>query len=281
MKKANKVTFIYAVKDSMFKDENQRAKFFEFILPIIPVMNPVTTFDNIDKMHKQLATLDSSLKLSEQFLKDISFYVSDMRVLKNTFNDYVIMANKLSENSDNKLPLKKENLFALALYKNLYPYDYSRLQKNEGLIPLCIEKDKLIDYYKTDIDGCTNNQEIQINYEGINCCVGGIVGKQESGSTKSCFYNGTIRLLNYNQPSSELANDRNIQICAGIIIGYKKSGVAINNTYENAPGIPGDIVKDVIGLRVVTWTTGSLWWAQTHTHNQALYFKNNTCGRED
>ena len=132
-----------------------------------------------------------------------------------------------------------------------------------------------------NIDGCTNNQEIQINYEGINCCVGGIVGKQESGSTKSCFYNGTIRLLNYNQPSSELANDRNIQICAGIIIGYKKSGVAINNTYENAPGIPGDIVKDVIGLRVVTWTTGSLWWAQTHTHNQALYFKNSTCGRED
>lgn len=149
-RKANKVTFIYAVKDSMFKDENQRAKFFEFILPIIPVMNPVTTFDNIDKINKQLATLNSSLKLSEQFLKDISFYVSDMRVLKNTFNDYVIMANKLSENSDNKLSLKKENLFALALYKNLYPYDYSRLQKNKGLIPLCIKKDKLIEYYKTD-----------------------------------------------------------------------------------------------------------------------------------
>lgn len=150
-RKANKVTFIYAVKDSMFKDENQRAKFFEFILPIIPVMNPVTTYDNIVKMHKQLVTFDTSLKLSEQFLKDISFYISDMRVLKNTFNDYVIMANKLSENADNELQSKRENLFALALYKNLYPYDYSRLQKNEGLIPLCIEKDKLIEYYKKDI----------------------------------------------------------------------------------------------------------------------------------
>ncbi len=150
-RKANKVTFIYAVKDSMFKDENQRAKFFEFILPIIPVMNPVTTYDNIVKMHKQLVSLDSSLELSVQFLKDISFYVSDMRVLKNTFNDYVIMANKLSENTDNNLQLKRENLFALALYKNLYPYDYSRLQKNDGLVPLCIEKDKLIEYHKKDI----------------------------------------------------------------------------------------------------------------------------------
>ncbi len=33
----------------------------------------------------------------------------------------------------------------------MYPYDYSRLQKNEGLITLCIEKDKLIEYYKVDI----------------------------------------------------------------------------------------------------------------------------------
>ncbi|MDE7083602.1 MAG: hypothetical protein K2O89_07900, partial [Clostridia bacterium] len=158
-RKANKVTFIYAVKDSMFKDENQRAKFFEFILPIIPIMNPVTTFDNIDKMHRQLVSLDSSLKLPEQFLKDISFYVSDMRVLKNTFNDYVIMVHKLSENSDKKLTLKRENLFALALYKNLYPYDYSRLQRNEGLIPLCIDKEKLTEYYKTDIVSRINELE--------------------------------------------------------------------------------------------------------------------------
>lgn len=150
-RKAKKVTFIYAVKDSMFKDETQRAKFFEFILPVIPVMNPVTTYDNICKMHKMQVDKNASLKLSEQFLKDISLYVSDMRVLKNTFNDYVIMANKLSENSDKRLPVKKENLFALALYKNLYPYDYSRLQKNEGLIPLCVDKEKLTKYYKSFI----------------------------------------------------------------------------------------------------------------------------------
>lgn len=147
-RKAKKVTFIYAVKDSMFKDETQRAKFFEFILPVIPIMNPVTTYDNILKMHKTQINKDASLKLSEQFLKDISFYVSDMRVLKNTFNDYVIMANKLSENADKRLSVKKENLFALALYKNLYPYDYSRLQKNKGLIPLCIDKEQLISLFK-------------------------------------------------------------------------------------------------------------------------------------
>lgn len=147
-KRANKVTFIYAVKDSMFKDEKQRAKFFEFILPIVPVINPITTYDSIAQMHQQQINIDSSLKLSDQFIKDISFFVSDMRVLKNTFNDYVVMATKLSDNNERKLSVKRENLFALALYKNLYPYDYSRLQNNEGLIPLCVDKEKVVALFK-------------------------------------------------------------------------------------------------------------------------------------
>lgn len=147
-RKAKKITFLYAVKDTMFKDEKQRAKFFEFILPIIPIINPITTENQIFALHKQMISFDQSLKLSEQFIKDIAFFVSDMRVLKNTFNDYIIMAKKLLDNDNHVLPVKKENLFALALYKNLFPYDYSRLQNNNGLIPLCVNKEKLIRYYK-------------------------------------------------------------------------------------------------------------------------------------
>lgn len=147
-KRAKKVTFLYAVKDSMFKDEIQRAKFFEFILPIVPVINPITTYDNILQMHDKVIKVDATLKLSDQFIKDMSFFVSDMRVLKNTFNDYVFMANKLKDEREGKLLLKHENLFALALYKNIYPHDYSRLQQNEGLIPICINKDKLVEIFK-------------------------------------------------------------------------------------------------------------------------------------
>lgn len=149
-KKAKKVTFIYAVKDDMFADEKERSKFFEFILPIVPIINPITTSDNIRKISDTLNNDHNSLSLSEQFIKDISYFVSDMRVLKNAFNDYIIMANKLSDNSDKRLHLKKENLFALALYKNLYPYDYSRLQGNNGLIPLCVDKDRAVEYFLKD-----------------------------------------------------------------------------------------------------------------------------------
>lgn len=147
--KAKKVTFVYAVKDTMFKDENQRAKFFEFILPVIPIINPITTADQIRLKNDNLTKSDSTLRLSEQFIKDISYFIDDMRVLKNAFNDYIIMARKLSENTENQLNKKRENLFAIALYKNLYPYDYARLQKNEGLVPLCIDKRRLVDSFIT------------------------------------------------------------------------------------------------------------------------------------
>ena len=162
-KRAKKVTFIYAVKDDMFADEKQRAKFFEFILPVIPVVNPLTTSDNIRAINNTLVDENNPLFLSEQFIKDVSYFVTDMRVLKNTFNDYIIMANKLSDNSQHKFLLRRENLFALALYKNLYPYDYSRLQDKSGLIPLCVDKDVLVKQFtahaKEEIDRLENQKK--------------------------------------------------------------------------------------------------------------------------
>ena len=40
-----KVTFVYAVKDDYFSDSEERAKFFDFILPIVPAINPNTHID--------------------------------------------------------------------------------------------------------------------------------------------------------------------------------------------------------------------------------------------
>ena len=160
-KKAKKVTFIYAVRDDMFANETQRAKFFEFILPVIPVINPNTTADTIREINKEISETDSTLSLSDQFIKDIAYFVSDMRVLKNAFNDYIIMSNKLSDNSEKQFSLKHENLFALVLYKNLYPYDYSRLLKGEGLIPLCVDKERVVKYFIKDLQDKIKEKEEQ------------------------------------------------------------------------------------------------------------------------
>ena len=66
-----------------------------------------------------------------------------MRILKNTFNDYIMLFHKIIEDKNASVYLRAENLFALCLYKNLFPYDYALLEKNEGLIPLVRNLDKL------------------------------------------------------------------------------------------------------------------------------------------
>lgn len=161
--KPKKVTFLYAVKDDMFKDEKERAKFFEFIMPIFPIINPITTEDRISEMHNQIIKYNSDLKLTEKFIQDISYFVSDMRVLKNAFNDYVLSAQKILLSGDNKAnTLKNENLFALCLYKNLFPYDYILLQKNEGLIPQLVNKDYLSKTVKEELEDKIKELEVEI-----------------------------------------------------------------------------------------------------------------------
>ena len=137
--RSKKVTFLYAVKDELFKTEEERAKFFEFILPVVPVINPVTTKSEIESRLNKLTAINEDMELTGKFIKGISTYIPDMRVLKNTFNDYVMMFHKIFEDENASKNFKTDNLFALCLYKNLFPYDYALLEKDEGLIPLVVD----------------------------------------------------------------------------------------------------------------------------------------------
>lgn len=154
-----KVTFLYAVKDDMIKKQEERAKFFEFILPIVPILNPVTKALKMHEEHDRLVkkelgiALDSKiddeklkeskLKLDSEFINAVSIYVPNMRTLKNGFNDYIITRDRIFKDSAEGR-LQNENLFALCLYKNLYPDDYARLEQDKGLIPIVMDKSHLI-----------------------------------------------------------------------------------------------------------------------------------------
>ena len=162
-KKAKKVTFLYAVKDDLFDLYEERAKFFDFILPVIPIINPKTTEGKIGELLKQCTKNDKYKMLSEDFIKSIALYIPDMRILHNTFNDFQIMFNKLFKDKLYSKHLKVDNLFALCLYKNLFPYDYALLEKGKGLIPLVIDIDKYRQNRFDEIEKEINHQKELIN----------------------------------------------------------------------------------------------------------------------
>ncbi|MCL2185022.1 MAG: hypothetical protein FWB86_04085 [Treponema sp.] len=164
-----KVTFLYAVKDDLLKKEEERAKFFEFILPVIPIINPVTTGDILREKNELLKQMENKRKMyfHDRFIKGISWYITDMRILNNTFNDYIRMYNRIFEDDfaiSNSM--NNEKLFSLCLYKNLYPFDYSLLEKNNRLIPLIINMEKLRSNYITELNNSI--KRIKTHIEELN-----------------------------------------------------------------------------------------------------------------
>lgn len=132
-----KVKFIYAIRDEMFIADN-RTKFFDFIFPVVPYVS----YENSgEQLYKLIKEYELDKELSEDFVLDICLFISDMRILKNTLNEYIIYKKTL----DKKLP-SYENLFAILLYKNTCSKDFANLQKKEGILyGIFLTKNKEID----------------------------------------------------------------------------------------------------------------------------------------
>lgn len=116
----NEVVFIYAIKDDMFLDKD-RTKFFDFMIPIIPVINSSNSNEKLlDIVNK------NDYKISMDLIDDISLFIDDMRLLYNIMNEYYIY----SKNLDSKLD--QEKLLSMIVYKNIYPNDFTQLSENKG-----------------------------------------------------------------------------------------------------------------------------------------------------
>lgn len=142
IKRKRKIVFIYALRDEVFRDSS-RTKFFDFIIPVIPVISNQNSGDVLVNLRKQ--NKESVLKeIDENFLEDIGLYVDDMRLLKNSVNEFKIYDQKINvedyktnEQADttkfhDKTSRDRNKIFALVLYKNLYPKDFADLICNEG-----------------------------------------------------------------------------------------------------------------------------------------------------
>ena len=126
------ITFVYAVKDDIFKDE-ERTKFFDYIITIIPVINPS---NSKDKLKAALKANDCEDGISDDDLSEMAFFVQDMRILTNIVNEYRQYRDKLCTN--NGAQLSKTKLLAMIVYKNYYPQDFALLHRRGGKIYQCL-----------------------------------------------------------------------------------------------------------------------------------------------
>lgn len=127
-----KITFIYALKDDVFTNSKERTKFFEFIIPIIPIVNSNNSKDKLLEMIKG-QTYEKELN-DDVFLNNITLYIDDMRLLRSILNEFNIYSKQIKVKYDPK------KLFSIIVYKNLYPEDFAELQENKGILYAMLNK---------------------------------------------------------------------------------------------------------------------------------------------
>lgn len=148
LKKRGKITFVYAVKDELFKVDTERTKFFDFIVPVIPYMNET----NSDQVMNDLLKIgdqyeprkeEEQHEISKEYVKQIYPYIGDMRLLINTINEFWVYKRILKKDTQDKL--NDEKMMSLMIYKNSCPQDFAALEEEKGVVKEAFEqKERLI-----------------------------------------------------------------------------------------------------------------------------------------
>lgn len=120
------IRFLYALRDNMFVNTD-RTKFFEFIVPVIPIIN---SSNSIDKVIEQGERLSLDKRLDRQFLREVSRYLNDLRLIQNIFNEYAVYVANLETDGENILDANK--LLAILIYKNVLPSDFEDCTAKKG-----------------------------------------------------------------------------------------------------------------------------------------------------
>ena len=231
------VVFVYAIRDDIFSNDD-RTKFFDFIIPVIPVINPTNSGEVLIKEINEVKNDSFNCDITDDFLLDISPYISDMRILQNILNEFAIYKNALLD--EKGLNLSDKKMFSMILFKNIYPKEFSDIQNEKGIIKeVFVQKDIFIEDQRnkiqTEIDDYSNtlnslNKDVlnsmnELKYAMLCSLVGGPYLIESF--TKSIYdYNDKINVSKFMDNEFDMErlineNYRNIR--------YYKNGYTENN----------------------------------------------------
>ena len=124
-----KITFIYAIRDDMFKDTD-RTKFFDYITTVIPIINYSNSKEKLTKaLRAKGYTVEKDGDFQIEDIEDIAFFIDDMRLLKNIVNEFDQYWKKLGSNGKSH-QLKPSKLLAMITYKNFFPEEFVKLHRS-------------------------------------------------------------------------------------------------------------------------------------------------------
>ena len=124
-----RIVFVYALRDDIFHTSQERTKFFDYIIPVLPhtsVANSASQF--VKEFGSIVGDNDDECALHKSFLNDVAPFIGDLRTIKAIVSDFKITSKRLNRK------LKKDNLLAIIIYKNLCPKDFELIYEGKGAV---------------------------------------------------------------------------------------------------------------------------------------------------
>lgn len=162
-RKRRLIKFVYALREDLFKNEKNKVKFFDFLIPVIPRINASNSRTELLAFLHDLSGAEPHQTL-KRFVKEISPYISDMRLLKNICNEYFTYKSQITDFTS------EEELFGLIVFKNFFPESFALMHDGQGMIwdlmqakkaaqnNLIAEIDREIQAYSVEIKAIENEK---------------------------------------------------------------------------------------------------------------------------
>lgn len=125
-----RICFIYAVKDDLFENQHERTKFFDFIVPVIPILS---TYNSYGELERQIT--ERNININKSVLLELADYIDDYRLMSSIVNEYILYKEVLE-----KEQLDTNKLFALIVLKNIKPVEFDALMEDRGNIYEMLKK---------------------------------------------------------------------------------------------------------------------------------------------
>lgn len=207
------IIFVYAIGDDFFNNDEERTKFFDFIIPVIPVMTSTNAGEFLIKKLKPYEGI------SDKFIYDVSPYISNIRILDNICNEFGIYEPIIIKHQG--LHLSEEKLLALIIFKNLYPKDFVDLEGEKGIVKDIF--DRKAEYVKKIRRNIQT--DISTNEEKLN-----EIKAEFFTNYKELVSSFLVEIMGYKGIATLFSDNRDADCTANDLISRKKDILELKNS---------------------------------------------------
>lgn len=143
-----KIVFIYVIRSDIFNTAQETVKFFDASIHVQNVITKANSWEFFIKYRDDLRERfkDNLLKkeflsienLDDSFLSDIALFITDLRLVKMIFNDYLNILGSLeyvfSKIENINFVFYSIKIFSYAVFRAIYPNEYKNLIQDKGII---------------------------------------------------------------------------------------------------------------------------------------------------